>query len=137
MKLESECRRPEFTEGCKVKLGDGQEWTFPKPVLRLVPVRREAGGFEMRGTPPFGPDYQAKLDRYVDSDADTEDAAVESFCLRVELAVDLLSRNYVLTDEDVQDLFYIASGGTEETTEMWKEIENAVLGRAPKPSAVG
>lgn len=137
MRPESECRRPEFTEGYKVTLGDGQEWTFPKPVLRLLPVRKEAGGFGLETAPPFGPDYQAELTRYVDLAVEDEDSAFESMCLRVSLAATLLTRNYDLSDEEIQGLLYVEGGASEAAREMWSEVDAVVMGRAPKPSAVG
>ena len=44
---EQSLRRPEFTEGRKVTLGDGQEWVFPQPHAILYPV--------------FGPDRKISL----------------------------------------------------------------------------
>lgn len=137
MRPETECRREEFSEGCKVRLGDGQEWTFPKPVLRLLPVRKEDGGFGLRPAPPFGPDYQKDLLKYLDAARDDDASFLDFLCLRVTLAATLLARNYDLSDEEIQGLLYIVNEESEESVAMWTEIDGVLLGNAPKPSAVG
>lgn len=137
MRPEPECRRPEFTEGCKVKLGDGQEWTFPRPILRVVPTRDESGGFSLRQAPPFGPEYQADLERYLNHDHADDGSFYEGLEIRAGLAVKLLLRNYDLSDAEIQELIYLEPNPSPECIEMWSGIEGAVVGRAPKPSTVG
>lgn len=132
MKPEPECRRPEFSEGCKVKLADGQEWTFPKPILSLAPYRKEDGSLGLQRRAPFGAEFAAMFDRYIDKMAgETEDDLLAFLTLRVVLAVELLSRNYDLTDDEIQELF-ILDLDSPESTAMCHAIDEVLQGRNPK-----
>lgn len=129
---EASVRKPEFTEGRMVRLADGQEWTFPAPVLALAPYRKEDGSLGLRRSPPFGPDFQAGLDRYIDRISDeSDDDVLETLTMRLTLAVDLLSRNYNLTDGLVETLFSLDLA-SDESLKMWDEIDSAIIGRSPK-----
>lgn len=133
MRPEFECRKPGFTEGCKVRMADGQEWTFPKPYLALVPHRTAEGVLALRASPPFGSEFQDGLQRYIDlqTSESSEDDILQRLTLRLVLAVELLQRNYDLTDEQVQELFVIEMN-SDAATEMWSDINAVILGRNPK-----
>ena len=88
------------------------------------------------GPAPFGGDYQADLERYIDHDHSDDAAFFEGLALRITLAIRLLRRNYDLTDQDVQELLYLDSSSAD-AAEMWSALDDAVMGRHPKPSAVG
>lgn len=137
MRPESECRKPEFSEGHGVTLGDGQEWTFPKPMFALLPFRKADGSIVLQRS-AFGAAYNAMYDRYIDAMAgESEDELLAFITLRVVLAIELLSRNYALTDEDLQELF-IMNLDSPECTTMCHAIDDVLQGKNPKkPSAVG
>src|SRR5438046_562568 len=66
---EHSMRRAEFTEGPRIELGDGQEWTFPRPWLRLYPVRALGGGLTVGGGFGYGADHDDLVDRLIDCDS--------------------------------------------------------------------
>lgn len=131
-------RREGFTEGTEITLGDGQEWTFPRPWIRLFPVLDPATGkTTVSGGKGFGPEHAAKLVRYLDLDADEEGEALERLTLRFEMAAALLLKNYDLSPGDIADLL-VLDESRPETCEAWGEIDRVLMGfEAPKPSAAG
>ncbi len=126
-------RQPGFTEGTKIILGDGQEWTFPKPWLRLYPVRGADGQLTVGGGLSHGWDYDDLVDRLVDCDpADT----AGRLALQFQMAAELLCRNYHLADPDLRTLLVIDVA--DPACEVrWAAINQVLLGRPPKPSADG
>lgn len=130
-------RRPAFTDGHKLVLGDGQEWTFPKAILRWHPAPTPAGGFEPKKSPPYGPEFQAKLRELMDSTEETDDAESRRIELRMVLAAELLSRNYDL-DEDALAALLPLDYEVDGNFEMWRGVYYILMGlAAPKPTAVG
>jgi hypothetical protein len=133
MRLDEEAlRRPEFVEGEPIELGDGQSWHFPRPVLELYPVPGPDGRLRFDGVRrSFGEDYDRKLDAFVAA------TGLDEMNAALEVAVDLLDRNYDLTPEDYGSLLRWRPGD-EENAAMWQAIADVALGRdAPKPTAVG
>lgn len=129
---ESALRRAEFVEGETIVLGDGQGWEFPKPVLELYPVPGPDGRLRFEGLRrSFGPDYDRKIDAFAESDAG------ESLNALLDLAVDLLGRNYDLEPEDYAAILSWRPND-EANEEMWRSITAVAMGRdAPKAGAVG
>jgi hypothetical protein len=126
-------RRPGFTEGSTIVLGDGQEWTFPRPWLRLYPVRGRDGQLKVGGGMGFGANYDDLIDRLVD--CDPEDTSTR-LALQFQMAATLLDRNYELSDRDLRQL--LAIDLTDPACEpRWQRINQVLLGSSPKHSADG
>lgn len=126
-------RRPGFTEGPGIVLGDGQEWVFPQPWLRLYPVRGPEGGLTLGGGLGYGADFDDLVDRLVDCDADDISARLS---LQFQMAAGLLCRNYDLADRDLRRLLAIDLADPD-CEERWGRINQVLLGRPPKRSADG
>jgi len=130
---ERSARKPGFREGPRLVLGDGQEWTLPRPWLRLYPVRGADGQLTVGGGPGYGPDYDELVDQLVDCDpGDTS----RRLTLQFRMAACLLERNYQLADRDLKRLLAVdlADPACEE---RWSRINQVLLGHGPKPSADG
>ena len=126
-------RRPEFTEGTKIVLGDGQAWTFPHPWLRLYPVRGRDGQLTVGGGMGFGADHDDLIDRLVDCDpGDT----AGRLALQFQMAAGLLRRNYELSDRGLRELLVIDLADPD-CERRWQQINQVLLGSPPKPSADG
>jgi hypothetical protein len=126
---EKALRRPGFTEGHKITLADGQEWTFPKPRIRLKPKIVD-GRVEIGGGPSFGPEYDEEFDTLFGA-ADVD--PIERLRVKFAMAVRLLSANYGLKPEDYAELIVLEPG--EPTSDKrWEQLSNVLLGIAPKPS---
>lgn len=122
-------RRPEFREGPKIKLADGQDWAFPEPRIQLFPVRNpKTGEIEVGGGPSWGDNYRDWLDAYVNTG---EDEIYDRISLQFRMASDLLLKNYTLSDQDLGRLLVI-DVGSEESSQRWSEIISVLLGNLPK-----
>ncbi len=128
---EKALRRPGFTEGCAVVLADGQAWTFPRPRLRLRPKIVD-GRVEVAGGRTFGPEFDSKLDVLFGS-SDEESDGWARLGVEFEVLTRLLMANYALADSDVGDLL-VMEPGDPDSDERWRQLEELVLGAAPKPS---
>lgn len=126
-------RRPTFTPGPEVVLGDGQTWTLPRPSLRLFPVRDTDGRIAVGGGPSFGAEYEALMDDLAACDADD---ATSRLTIQFRMAALLLVRNYDLADRDLRELL-VVDAEDPHCRERWRAINQAMTGRAPKPSADG
>jgi len=125
---EKSLRKPGFTEGHKLKLADGQEWTFPRPRIRLKPKIVD-GKVEIGGGPSFGPEYDEQLDILFGA---VEVDPVERLRVKFDMAVRLLAANYNLKPEDYAELI-ILEPGEPTSDERWEQLSNVLLGNAPKP----
>lgn len=126
-------RKPEFTQGCQVVLGDGQTWTFPRAVLRWYPAISPKGSVEVKRSPPFGPEFQAKVDRLVELINGGDEVANERETQLIVLAGELLLRNYDLDEAAMERLLPYCND--EAVVAMWGQLYDVILGRAaPKPS---
>lgn len=128
MKLdESALRTESFTEGVKIKLGDGQEWWFPKPVTEFRLSFEEGNRAQYalsRST--YGLEYWSLFDEF----AEAEEAIDQASAL-ANLAVYLLRRNYDLSNDDLMTLLpYIIEDS--ETMGMWREIADVAMGNGKK-----
>ena len=125
---EKALRKPGFTEGHKIALADGQEWTFPRPRIRLKPKIVD-GRVEVGGGPSFGPEYDDQLDALFGA---VEVDPVERLRVKFEMAVRLLSANYELEPENFAELI-VLEPGEPASDERWEQLSNVLLGIAPKP----
>lgn len=126
---EKALRKPGFSDGHKVVLADGQEWTFPRPRIRLKP-RIVDGKVEISGGPSFGPEFDEQLDiLFGVSDADP----AERLRVKFEVAVRLLAANYDLRPEQFAELIVLEIGDPA-SNERWEQLSNAIMGIVPKPS---
>jgi len=122
-------RKPSFSEGYKVTLADGQEWTLPKPKIRFKPKIVD-GKVEVAGGPSFGPEYDQQLDVLFGA-VDVE--PIERLRVKFEMAVRLLSANYDLKPEVFGELI-VLQPDDETSDERWEQLTRAIMGIAPKPS---
>jgi len=129
---EKALRKPAFSEGHKVTLADGQEWTFPKPRVRLKPKIVD-GKVEVGGGPSFGREYDDSLDVLFGA-VDAE--PVERLRIKFEMAVRLLRANYELADADLGELIVLEPGDPA-SDERWEQLSNVLLGNAPKRMPAG
>lgn len=130
---EPSLRKPEFTEGPKIELGDGQKWTFPLPWLRLYPVRSPDGSLTVGGGLGYGADFDDLVDRLVECDPDD---TTSRLTVQFQMAAELLGRNYNLTDRQLRRL--LAIDLADPCCEgRWARINQVLLGRPPKPLADG
>jgi hypothetical protein len=133
MRDERALRREGFSEGPRIVLGDGQPWTFPRPWLRLYPVRAPDGGLALGGGQGYGDDFEELVDRLVDCEPDDIPARL---LLQFQMAACLLCRNYDLGDRDLRRLLVIDLSDPA-CEDRWARINQVLLGRPPKPSADG
>lgn len=121
---EKSLRNPEFSDGYKVKLSDGQEWTFPKPLV-----------WESRFD--FGEDKATMIRRFpsdhIDAISDIFDSeGVQQIEKCALLAAKLLRKNYALSNEDLSRLLSYRTtetgDQTEENAEMWDEVMQVLMG---------
>ncbi len=126
---EQSLRKPGFSEGYKVTLADGQEWTLPKPRIRFKP-RLVDGRVEVGGGPSFGPEFDDKFDILFGV---TQADPVERLRVKFEVAVGLLGTNYNLEPEDFSELIVLEPDDPV-SDERWEQLCNAIMGIAPKRS---
>ncbi|QEH38643.1 hypothetical protein OJF2_72490 [Aquisphaera giovannonii] len=133
MRDERTLRRATFTDGPRVVLGDGQAWAFPRPWLRLYPVRGEDGRLAVGGGMSYGAEYEDLVDRLVECGPDDRSGRL---AVQFQMAADLLGRNYELDDRDLRRLLAVdlADPACEA---RWEQINQVLLGQPPKPSADG
>lgn len=130
---ERHCRKPGFTEGPKVVLGDGQAWTFPSPWLRLYPQRGSDGNLTVGGGLGYDADYDDLIDQMVECDpADTS----TRLRLQFQMAAHLLGKNYDLDDRQLRRLLAIDLADPD-CQSRWTQINQILMGRSPKASADG
>ena len=133
MPLDAESlRRPDFTPGREIAIADGQKWTFPLPVIELVPDDNDAG-FAIAASAGEGDEYGRLYNRWYES----EDL-IESIGSILGMARLLLRRNYRLSTEDLaQVLRFSLCEWDEDGKAMFNAVRDVCTGRGPKPSAAG
>ncbi len=124
-------RRPDFVEGVPIKLNGGQEWQVPKPQVRIRPKIEGGKVVAVSGSFTFGDGYDRQLEAFHAA----EDGNAQSVAL-LGLAVDLLARNYDLTDDEYSDLLTFVVG-EEAGDAMRHELMEVVLGISPKLDTAG
>jgi hypothetical protein len=130
---EKELRKSTFTEGNKVELADGQEWTFPRPRLRFFPHRGVDGKIGLGAQGTFDDEYRALFVEFADMDRDN---VYEVWSLRIRIACHLLLANYDLTDVQLADLLP-AVFEDEANMQMWEALHPVLLSQPPKLSTDG
>lgn len=133
MLVEAERRKEGFTEGNKVALADGQEWTFPKPRLRFFPHRGVDGKIGLGAESTFDREYREMFVSLVEVD---KDKPFEVWSLRIQIACHLLLANYELSDVELADLMPVVFDD-DANMEMWENLSPALLSTPPKPSTDG
>lgn len=134
MRDEKALRRAEWVEGVPIRLGDGQEWTFPEPILMFLPAFDAAGQVTGFGTArrSFGPAWDEKLDAFVEAG----NGSLDEVNRLLVLAVDLLTRNYDLGPDGFRQLLPMHADGS--NRDMWEQIASVVLGtHSPKALPAG
>ena len=126
---EQKLRKPGFSEGYKVTLADGQEWTLPKPKIRFKPKIVD-GKVEVAGGPSFGPEFDEQLDVLFGV---VDVPPIERLRVKFEMAVRLLNANYDLKPEDFGELI-VLQPDDQTSDERWEQLTRAIMGIAPKPS---
>ena len=130
---EQALRRPEFTEGYRVTLGDGQEWTFPKPTLRFFPRKAADGSIGMGGGFGHDAEYQALRDELIETD---DENGYDLMRIQVSIAALLLLKNYDLTNDHLSMLLPLVPGD-DANEEMWSNLMPVMMASPPKPLADG
>jgi hypothetical protein len=132
-------RRPEFVEGERITLGDGREWSFPRPMLReFRPSFSPDGGAKFGPTTfrTFGPGHLSRLDELFASDP-----GLGQIELVATMAAELLRRNYTLDDDQLGALLtYVQTeaGDLDEASQaMWQSLAGVVAGLSPKNDTSG
>lgn len=128
--IEADRRRPEFIGGIEVRLSDGQLWTVPKPRVRIRPARVD-GVMQLVGLFTFGDAYDAKWQAFAAARSKREEWAG-----LLDLAFDLLQRNYDLTDDELSGLFAWDADDPEAEARL-EALGAIVSGESPKPSPGG
>lgn len=136
---EKALRRPDFTEGVRLKLADGQEWEIPRPVYQIFPRFADDGSVTVHSKVTFG----GEIDYFLDLDEAPEGTAiVDDIARRMSVMAKLLRRNYSLTNDDLGVLLSM-NRRDPESAAMWLVIDRVLVGEmpdgpeAPKPSADG
>jgi hypothetical protein len=122
-------RKPEFQDGVKVRLADGQAWSFPLPKIHLAPEFAGEGSVSVGLKPTgMGLDY----DRHYDVLTGAKDAdPVDTWVARFSCAATLLRANYAVTNDDISSLFrWCATDPESDAT--WNQIDAITRGVHPK-----
>jgi hypothetical protein len=130
---EKALRKPGFTEGSRVTLGDGQEWTLPEYTYCFYPDSDEDGRIVASGRTSYGHDHDADLDVWLGS---AEVEPVDRISAQMRVVSNLLLQNYNLEMADLQVLLR-KNNADEASRDTWAAITRAVLGLSPKASAGG
>lgn len=123
-------RKSTWVEGNRVRLGDNQEWSFPRPRIRFMPRAGEDGRITtaIAAAPGLGAEFERWFDVLMGvTDAD----ALEEWNAKFGAAAKLLMQNYDLAVADLAELLYWESGD-DESDARWVEIERAIRGVRPK-----
>jgi hypothetical protein len=123
-------RKPGWAEGNRVRLGDGQEWSFPRPRIRMVPRAGDDGRITagVKAAASLGTEFEGWFDILMGV---KESDALEEWEAKFGAAAKLLMLNYDLTVADLGDLLYWESGDPGSDA-RWFEIERAIRGVPPK-----
>jgi hypothetical protein len=133
MLVEAERRKEGFTEGNKVTLADGHEWTFPKPKLRFFPCRGADGKMGLGAAGTFDQEYRELFTAFTEAD---KDEPFEFWSIKIQIACHLLLANYDLSDVELADLMPVIFDD-DRNMEMWATLSPVCLSSPPKPSTSG
>lgn len=119
---EIESRKAGFTEGARVVLGDGGEWTLPAARPVFYPVVDE-GGIRTSARLSYGLEFEPYYaEAFGDSPGDDLEAEIET---KMRLAVLLLLKNYDLDEDAIAGLLSIRAGDLG-SLEMWARLNQAI-----------
>ena len=125
---EKALRRPEFSGGVPIRLFDGQEWTFPTPIVEAFVPRRDANGKTRQALSfDWGAEYDDLIEMFVSAEY-VRDEAVALY----DLAFDLLRRNYNVTFNDMRHVlkrFKETDPRYPAMLETWEAIASVALGK--------
>jgi hypothetical protein len=127
---EKALRRPDFKPGVPVVLGDGQTWDLRKPRLRFIPVEKDGAVKSAGRSCELGPECDELVGIFF---GDIETASIDFASARFDLTKRLLTANYLLSIEQLQDLVYVEPEN-KANEEMWTAISTVIAGRTPKPT---
>ena len=129
---EKALRRPGFTEGHRVMLADGQEWTFPRPMVRFFPAKA-AEKVVMGAEYGHDAEYETLRDELIEVDATDVYNATR---LQVQIAGLLLLANYDLDNKQLRALLPLIPDD-DANDAMWGDLIPVIMANPPKPSPVG
>ncbi len=125
---EKALRKPGFTEGTRVTLADGQEWSIPEYVYEFFPDYDESGRIVASGRASFGAETDADLDVWLGS---AEVEPIDRIGAMMRVASNLLLKNYDLDMPALRSLLR-KNSADEKSREVWDGLTRAVLGLSPK-----
>lgn len=125
---EKALRKPGFSEGSRVVLGDGQEWTLPEYTYSFYPEYGEDGRITAGGRTSYGPEVDADLDVWLGS---AEVEPIDRIGAQMRVVSGLLLRNYDLDLPALQVLLK-KNNADESSRKVWEGVVHAVLGVSPK-----
>jgi hypothetical protein len=96
---EKALRKPEFDDGISIVLTDGQEWVFPRPVVRTRFSAHNDVGFQLVARVKGDPSYGALYESWINAETGLDSIKAEHALARA-----LILNNYDLTDDQVSDL---------------------------------
>jgi hypothetical protein len=120
-------RQPTFRGGIPLTLGDGQEWTIPKPVVRFGLSFDEGDDSPTfrRKDLGFGPDYMEVLQSFYDTEG------VEQLNVAARMVCRVLKVNYALDNEALATLLpYVPNDDANQA--IWGELVAIATGN-PNP----
>ena len=126
-------RKPGFREGYRVKLGDGQEWSFPRPLLHFFPAITDDGDVVLAAQHTHDRRYRELRDELVETDGEDR---YNQMRIQVCIAAHLLLANYDLDSRTLRELLPVVEDDAA-NDEMWGGLIEVILARPPKPSADG
>ncbi len=130
---EQALRRPGFSEGHRVQLGDGGTWTFPLPILRFFPTIADSGQVAIAAQRGHDDRYQQLRDELIETDKDDHFNLMR---IQVELAGTLLLKNYSLESKHLGRLLAVIPNN-EANDQMWSDLAPVVLAQEPQSFPVG
>lgn len=125
-------KRPDFTPGRQITLADGQKWTFPLPVIEVVPDDENDAGVAIIAYGDGG-EYSRLYNRWYASDD-----LIDSIGAVLGMARLLLRRNYALDTAQLATILRVSiCEWDEDGKAMFNAVRDVCTGRGPKPSAAG
>lgn len=132
--IESECRKPGWSDWIAVKLADGQEWNLPRPKVEYLPVfvDDEPTYQGVPGRLSFGVQFERGH-----SAMEAAGDPAERLQALAEVVAGLLLQNYDLTTEQLEDLLPLVvheddpTKPTDESAAMWAALSDAIF--LPEP----
>ncbi|MDR3621552.1 MAG: hypothetical protein P4L85_19530 [Paludisphaera borealis] len=131
-------RKPGFTEGAAVVLGDGQEWHLPRIAATFFPAQTLDGKFSTRVRLTYGRAFDDAFAEAYRADVEADEEAV--IAARMNLVCGLLRKNYNLDGDALAELLAIRTDEPE-TISMWLAVVETVVDQArvvndePAPAA--